>query len=538
MNAKRMHARIAGSSTVRPRWARLALGGMFLLGSAGALADHAWAQGQPQPNVVRAQAGAPLPEKTYMNKSAISLPVIVEERARACLKEIQLYVKEGAAGPWQKVQTVSPSATGFEYRMPHDGEFWFNVVTVDLSNIATPPDVSKEAPAVIVVLDTAKPQVDLKPMPPCGDGLCVKCDVLDANPNPLQTKLEYQTMNQAWWPVDAMSNQPDCFCIPRQAALSGAVRITCTDRAMNVTVREFNLTALGLISASGEITGGQPKTVTQTGYESPTKTQQAQPVQQPAPPAPAFDNLAKRPLETHQETFAPIPPAGAPVSQVASPVSGKWLMVNQPRVSMDFTVEDVGHSGIGKVTIWVTRDQGRTWDVLCDVADKKSPAVFDLPGEGVYGLRVAATNGRGFGSDPPKPGDAPECTVELNMTKPRVALGTVKLGPTNDSPCVDITWQAEGKNLGSGPIDLYYSSSPQGPWSPIAKGVANSGKYRWYLPQEISRQAYVRMAATDLAGNSTRSDISEPVTLDDGTRPVVRIGGIVPVPQGTAPIGN
>jgi hypothetical protein len=491
--------------------------------------------------VAPAQAQAPstefggaarLPEKTFMNKSAISLPVIVEERARACLKEIQLFVKEGPAAAWVKVQSVAPSATGFEYRMPHDGEYWYNVVTVDLSNVATPPDVSKEPPAVIVVLDTTKPHVELRQMPPVGDGICIKCDVQDANPNPLHTKFEYQTMNQSWWPVDALPNQPECFCIPRQAALSGMVKVTCTDRAMNTTTREFNMNAMGLINAAADT--GMQKTVTPAAAFEPARAPAAQQNTVTTPPSSIAQDLVPAPATN--KSSEPTPPSVINPSQ--STAGAKWLIVNQPRVSLEYTIEDASKNNVGKVSIWITKDNGQSWDVLCDVPDKKSPVVFELPGEGVFGIRLVVTNSRGFGFPPPKSGDSPECIVELDMTKPHATLGVVRLGPGNDSPCVDINWQAEDKNLGTNPIDLYYSVSQQGPWTPIAKGTVNSGKYRWYVPQDIGRQVYVRLVATDLAGNSTRSDVSEAVSLDDGTRPVARIGNILSVPQAGSPIGN
>ena len=75
------------------------------------------------------------------------------------------------------------------------------------------------------------------------------------------------------------------------------------------------------------------------------------------------------------------------------------------------------------------------------------------------------------------------------------------------------------KNLGTLPIDLFYSVNPQGPWTPIAKGVANSGKHRWYLPAEVRGQAFVRMLVTDMAGNTTRCEGSQATTMDDLSRP-------------------
>src|SRR5262249_40955816 len=149
-----------------------------------------------------------------------------------------------------------------------------------------------------------------------------------------------------------------------------------------------------------------------------------------------------------------------------------------------------------------------------------------LPGEGSFGIHLAVSNARGFGADAPKPGCAPDMMVELDTTKPVAELTQPKLGPVNDSPSVDVSWTADDKNFGPEPIDLYYSVNQGGPWTPIAKGIRNDGKYRWYLPPGIGAQAYVRLVATDLAGNSCRCDSTQPLNLDDGYRPIIRITGV------------
>jgi hypothetical protein len=125
----------------------------------------------------------------------------------------------------------------------------------------------------------------------------------------------------------------------------------------------------------------------------------------------------------------------------------------------------------------------------------------------------------------------------MDTTKPVVELRSAKLG-VGDEACVDVVWQAADKNLGALPVDLFYSVNPQGPWTPIAKGVANSGKYRWYLPREVGSQAYVRVIVSDTAGNSTRSDFGQAVLLDDNSRPRAIIGNIQQVNMVVPPQGG
>jgi hypothetical protein len=530
---------------------------------AGLLAAAAFAV-VPAANA-QAPGGMPpggLPEKTYMTKNTFSLPVIVDERARAGMREIQLWVKEGPSTPWVMKASVGPNEKAFPYRLNQDGEYWFNVVTVDLQGRPTPADVTREAPGVIVVLDTTKPQVDLKALPPCPDGVVVQCEVQDASP--CQVRFEYQTRDHVWRVLEPMADQPGCYCIPKQAVLTGQVKVSCTDRAMNLTEREFSLAALTPAASN----------VAQAPSQAPAQAQPAQtPLTQAAynkaetanyPPAGASGNtmpvvgsakgMASQPKELPSLNEGPVlnPNADKGVQQAVSqeavkahptpadfqvpaPANAdvqamkgcpKWHMTNNPRVSLEYRIEDEGASGVGKVVVYVTRDNGRTWDVLCDDPDRKSPVEFTLPGEGVYGLKLVVSNGRGFGAEAPRSGDAPDYVIELDTTKPHAELLSVKLGPPAESACIDISWMAADKNFGPEPIDLYYSVNQHGPWTPIAKGVPNTGKYRWFLPQEIGKEAFVRLVATDQAGNSCRCEIGEPVALDDSSRPHAVISGI------------
>jgi hypothetical protein len=532
VKTKRNYLSLVGFATVRPGRVRLALAGLLLL-SLAASGPRSWAKG-PQSDM----GGSRLPDKSYMAKSALYLPVIVDERKRSSLREILLYVKDGPEAPWLLKQKAPPSVTGFEYRLPQDGEYWFNVVTIDQAGKSEPADVALEAPAVIVVLDTCGPQVDLKPLQQCAacnDGMCVKCEVRDANPNPFQTRFEYQTGDHVWRSLEPMANQPDCFCIPKQAVLTGLVKISCCDRAMNTTVKEFSLAALGA-STMGSDVASAAKAVQTVKYDQTIPAAQQTPPCAETVGGKSASNSAAKPKSTPVQPCEPnLAPADMPAGQVHGSFDmakqfrhddAKWLMVCQPRVTLEYKIEDEGKSGIGKVEVWFTEDGGKSWDVLCEDPDKRSPVTFNLPHEGVYGVCLVATNGRGFGSSPPKAGDAPEYVVELDMTKPTAELQSVKLGPPEDHARIDIAWQADDKNLGSTPIDLYYSVNLQGPWTPIAKGVANIGKYRWYLPQEICRQVYVRLVVTDMAGNSTRCENEEAVPLDDLSRPRAVISGI------------
>jgi hypothetical protein len=63
----------------------------------------------------------------------------------------------------------------------------------------------------------------------------------------------------------------------------------------------------------------------------------------------------------------------------------------------------------------------QSWQRLGEDANRKSPVEIDLPGEGLFGVSLVVTNGRGFGGTPPSPGDSPDWWIEVDVTKSRTS---------------------------------------------------------------------------------------------------------------------
>lgn len=527
------------------------------------------------------------PAKTYLNKSMIQLPIVIEERHRAQLKNVQLHVKEGPTQPWKLHATVPPSQASFSYKAPAEGEYWFNIVSEDNAGRLTPPDVSREAPALIVVLDTAAPQVDVRVLHSAPEGLHVRCESRDPNLDAFKTRFFYQTGDLVWRALDSLPGKADTFCIPAQAAWTGNVRAHAVDFAGNVTTRELNLGAsapsapattppppvsananqsLNLPPAplplviDGPPLGGaplkkQPEIVDLTLPPVATEPKAA-------PPLPA--STAPRTVVVESSSKLPLPPAptgsdkvsGASVSQKPAPplfdpalaanatsltsshdiklvnlvaretAAAQRQYLSTTRFALDYRLESLGASGIGKVEVWCTRDLGQSWQKLCEDADRQSPVDVNLPGEGIFGLCLVVSNGRGFGGTPPNPGDTPDYWVEVDTTKPVAELIQVRHGTGEDGGALQIVWNVREKNLGPDAVELLFAASREGPWQPLAKGLKNEGVYRWLPPADAGAQTFVRLTARDLAGNVATAETTQPVLLDDLSRPRARVLGL------------
>ncbi|MBM4068282.1 MAG: hypothetical protein FJ271_04980 [Planctomycetes bacterium] len=547
--------------------------GIMATGRATAQYGHAPAQPPAAAFPGAMPHGAPavpaMPAKKFMTKSVFYLPVKVDDRVRSTLKEIRLYVKDDPSKNWLLQDKVDPKQTYFTFRAPREGEYWFTVVTVDKMGKAVPGDLRNEAPGVIVVLDSQPPQVEVRPQPPCPEGTMFQAVVRDANPDLTKIHVAYQSGDMQWRSLDPHPGRMDLYCVPEQAVFNGLVRVDAVDLAGNKVCKEFNIGNPATPVAKSMLPATKPdsqglKQVSFSNPEDLSRSTKPHGLEQLLPANSQATSPSPFPIEKIDDPIGPAlngPAVNGPDLNPSSPRSGNGPIafsqeqghdsVEQPiggriqargrdsepssanrqvvgkgHIVLDYQIDEKGPSGVGTVEVWMTRDHGKSWQKLCEDADRKSPVEINLPGEGVYGVNLVVSNGRGFGGTPPTAGDAPEMVIEVDATKPVAQLGNIQAGVGGNSGCVMISWNVSDKNLSSEPIDLFYATSKQGPWRPIARGIANSGQHRWSLPASPASEAYVRLVAHDLAGNTTQVESTQPITLDDQSRPRARVTSV------------
>lgn len=244
------------------------------------------------------------------------------------------------------------------------------------------------------------------------------------------------------------------------------------------------------------------------------------------------------------QSVIPIPPPGTPVGRndvpahVAPAVSDRAdksanrKILNTTTAQIDYRIETVGPSGIGKVEIYITPDRGVSWVKLAEDVDKQSPATVKLPGEGLFGIRLAITNGNGFGGRAPKAGDRPAFFVEVDVSSPTVAIQPYELVP--NLAAIDLRWTAIDSNLAPEPVSIFVRGNPNSQWSPIAKNIKNDGSYRWNFPPNVSSQIFLKLEVVDLAGNVTKVETPTPILLDQ-SEPEVTLVDVTPIHRGSTP---
>lgn len=229
--------------------------------------------------------------------------------------------------------------------------------------------------------------------------------------------------------------------------------------------------------------------------------------------------------------------------------------INYLAFDLGYEVETRGPSGISRLDLWVTRDDGKTW-MKWSQHDAKGASVrvnLNVPGnpqpEGTYGFRVVPVSGAGLSEREPVAGDGPDLRVVVDVTPPQLDLFPAVGDPARPDTLV-IQWKATDRNFGDDPITIEWSDKPTGPWQPAAasgdvmqagaggtpqvRRVGNTGSFPWRVPAGVAPRVYLKVTARDAAGNLREAVTRDPI-LVDLVKPKAKISGIVAPAGGDRP---
>lgn len=538
--------------------------------------------------------------RTWSKTPMIRLPIHIDERMSAGLRELKLYVKP-PGGQWTCAQTAPVKQTSFDYRAEKDGEYAFMFVTVDSSGRKTPANLDSRPPHQIIVVDTVPPELGVQPLPVANRDIFLQCQMHDANPDWSSVRMEYLAGNDEWHKMEvAHSDSPAVFRIPHSSVLEGKVRVSAKDKAGNVSQRIVDLgdpTQSAAASsarapavlpvdvnkadvATGQLIQAPDRATIQVDHKAPGKTADTLditiPEVQPVPSKSNYNTTRSKPLDKPDQVVVPEPIPAAEVKNAvdqnlllpadtkdatvkgdpyfppidAKPAPKKTVtekkvadtgmakqesdgatapaavgqgghpIIATTHCTLDYAVENVIVGGLPKMEFWATKDSGRSWSRVVDESAGRSPAKLLLPGDGLFGIRIKAnSNGQS-----PQTGEAPDTWIEVDTIVPTVRLLPPVLGTGGDIGTLTIQWLAHDKNLNPESINIYHASRPNGPWLPIATGLRNDGSYRWLIPAGIGPDVYLRLEATDRAGNVGRCDLNDPVAMPQPKVRVLSIG--------------
>jgi hypothetical protein len=238
------------------------------------------------------------------------------------------------------------------------------------------------------------------------------------------------------------------------------------------------------------------------------------------------------------EAGGPAPsPEVQPVAQPAvgpqnpAPALPALQFTRDHQVTLEYEVTKFGPSGVGSVEVYITRDDGQSWQLYgapqtvslpvptAPADPKNSPTslrrsvTVNLPNEGVYGFYLVVKSGAGLGKPAPRNGTPPQIRVELDTTPPKAKLYELVPEPGSHDSLV-ITWTATDQNLVP-KVLLEWAEQHNGRWEPIGGGeLPNTGRYSWQLPPGVPPQVYLRLTVRDAAGNVSVAQTAKPILID------------------------
>jgi hypothetical protein len=222
------------------------------------------------------------------------------------------------------------------------------------------------------------------------------------------------------------------------------------------------------------------------------------------PPAPREDSAASE---------QPAPSRPVPTGQQAprEPEKDSAIHVNRRSFRLEYALDDIGPTGVGKLEVWVTRD-GRDWARHPEAVPAKGHATVTVPHDGRWGFTLIPRSGAGRTRPAPRAMEAPQVWVEVDTRPPGVAILDAAVRVVDGEGVLRVGFQVEDSHLRGGPVAVSCAPTPEGPWSPLARGLPEVGEFTCPL-RSLPHEFYVRVQAEDRAGNVGQA-VSERIQAD------------------------
>ena len=485
-----------------------------------------------------------------------------------------LFGSQNGGANWEQLQSVPASQDAFMFAAPRDGRYSFAIRMTDPQGNVTPP-AKNTAAELDVVVDTVSPDLKVELFESAPGQILINWTCTDASVNPETLSIEYADgTNGRWKPVsvDAVANGQTVVTSGQGSVI--AVRAQISDAAGNRGEASTQLVSKGVshAPAAGPMTvppvpaairstpmgpspfGASPQnnhaTNVPAGYPAQAMKGAVAPVPQPPvpqspapavgyPPATATTNFVGNygaPMSSQVSTTASasaMPGLPGFHDSMNSFSVGDEQLVNAHVFDVDYQVEDVGPSGVSAVELFVTENGGQQWFRYGNDTDLRSPFQVDAQGEGTFGFAVRIRNGLGFADAPPQPGQAPEIVVTVDEAAPGVELAQPSVR-VDGFGTVQLAWRVTDLHLAPSPIRLEYSTTPNGPWTPVFDWQADQGGFDWSIRPGTPSSLYFRLLARDAAGNIGAAQTPQPVIVDL-KKPVGRLLRVQAASQSTTP---
>jgi len=497
-------------------------------------------------------------EPHLTNSTSFRIPFYVEAEEGQQLPGYAVLFGARDGGEMQQLKRVPVSAGSFQFSAPSDGAWDFAIRMTDRAGVPDPADGPLKS-EVQVIVDTTAPRLDVELIDGGNGAVHVRWNIPEECV-PGSIRFEYSEGTDGQWkPLQVNPGTSGEATVNTRPGASVAIRGSVADRAGNVAnVRREMITSAPVARPVAHSPKFATAQAPQVPIVAPPVGQMPFQAQQPAAPAavqtPAPSGNTVQPVNVPQAApMVPASPAGValpntvqpstlvsqgtpqnpyPAAVTAAAPAAPSFVPGQPNVQLvsnavfnvDYTVEDVGPSGVSSVELFVTENGGQKWFRYGNDTDMKSPMLVDVQGEGTFGFAIRVRNGVGFIDPPPQPGDAPEIVVTVDQTAPvtQLTLPEVRI---QSSPLVRLEWNVQDTHATN--VRLEWATSTSGPWIPVFDWQPDPGRIDWPIQANSPHSVHFRLLARDSAGNIGSSQTSQPVLIDL-KRPKARMIGVQP----------
>ena len=463
-----------------------------------------------------------------------------------------LYGSDDDGETWTRLQSVPAARGAFIFTAPRDGRYSFAIRMADQSGVLL-EGIEGSEPELQIEVDTEGPEIDVKVTEPepgkaliawnCRDQRVdvssLALEVVDGTTGARrQVKIEADIKGEALLPVPQGGVMQVRVSILDLAGNRGESRVNFESDAVFLNRPDMqspdtpakNTDPDAPVQPIGPTPFPMPEPKPETELEPlpgpepvpmPKPTPVPEPVPMPKPQPPPLPPVLPQPEPQPQIPELP-PTRPAPPKPPAEPNQSqqdfadeepRLHYVNNKMFSLDYSVEDVGPSGVASVDLFVTENGGRQWFRYGSDTDRKSPFQIDTMGEGTFGFSLRIKNGVGVADIPPQPGESPEILITVDQTPPSIEMAqpTVRKGANG---VVQFNWRIREINPATESVRLEIAAATGGAWSNVFDWQADRGGFEMPLSEGLPPAVHFRLTARDAAGNLTSAQTVRPVVVD------------------------
>lgn len=397
----------------------------------------------------------------YFNADTFEIPF--DMSANRNVKQVLLYASTDGK-TFNEAAAAEPSRKHFRYTAAREGWHYFIVQVEDNAGNRTPAKIDPNAVDLRVCIDKKEPEIKLEPVAPIErlGTVAVEWEVKDDHEVDLRKlTLEYRRAGtQKWIGLNHRRlRRAQYNWSPREAG-EYEVRLTAHDMAGNKAEKTATVRAA---------TAGNKEA-------------------------------------------APAPPPG---NGSAAGTGPGVIHVRKKTFKLQYKIDNVGPSKVKNVEVWITRDT-RQWTKFKDDAPADPGDGYELTvvSTGRWGFTLRPISGVGRAARAPSVNEQPQIWVEVDETAPVVRMIGVVVGEGTDNGTITVNYSATDRWLRERPIAIYYATSKDGEWKPLATGLANSGAEKVPVRELGLFEFYVKVEAQDEAGNAGQDVTRETVKVD------------------------